>query len=127
MGSFSLKPLLKEILKIIKQPGGAERNLRIKKYISEIKYSPEEIKIEFKTESLFDSSADLSTRTAARRLSQDEFSGLVSLRTGDGRVMAGSRPQALGGVQQVDCFLDCEKVSNLKTGGEGEIRTHAIH
>lgn len=40
MGSFSLKPLLKEILKIIKQPGGAERNLKIKKYISEIKYSP---------------------------------------------------------------------------------------
>ena len=97
----SLRRLLLAVLKIIHSEKGASRNLKIKKYISEIIYSPEEIKIEFKTESLFDSSADLSTMTADRRQSQDESSGLLSLPDYAERDSARLSGQALGGVSAV--------------------------
>jgi len=99
----TLKPLLKEILKTIKQPVGSERNLKIKKYISGIKYSPEEIELNIKYYRFIDE--------------RSSSAGVDSLRTGDSRIMAGSRTQALGGEKHADYSSDLGKVCNLKGGG----------
>ena len=64
---------LKKIIKTIQTPGGTERNLIIRKQISEILYSAEEIKLNIKySSSLSDSSADLPTTSKTRRTSLDE-------------------------------------------------------
>ncbi len=107
----TLKPLLKEILKTIKQPGGAERNLRIKKYISEIKYSPEEIELELNYPSY--------------SVEDAENLGVENLRGGAMRVSAGNTEQVMGGGVTRNNSDSLLKVCNENHGGEGEIRTHA--
>ena len=68
----ALKNLMKTVIEILKIGNGNEKYNRIKKYISEIIYSPEDINIKFNNLYINDSSADLSTRVGARRQSQDE-------------------------------------------------------
>jgi site-specific DNA recombinase len=99
----TLKPLLKEILKIIKQPGGAERNLRIKKYISGIKYSPEEIELELNYPSC--------------SVEDAENLSVENLRAGALRSCAGSSEQVTGGVQQGTGWDSSLKVCSRDSGG----------
>ena len=105
----TLKPLLQSVLKILKSPGGADRNIRIKKYISEIKYSPEEIQI-----NLF-----------YNRHQDDDstFLGGDSLRAVDLRLGAWNSEQAMGGVNVVSNLSDLEKVRNKDFGVPTENRT----
>jgi len=63
----TIKKHLKKIIKTIQTQGGEERSLKIKKLISLIEYSPEEIKIQLKNISLLDSSAELSTSPRPNR------------------------------------------------------------
>ncbi len=119
----TLKSLLKNVLKIIKFEKGASGNLKIKKYISEILYSPEEIKIIFNNSSLLDSSTSLSSMSADRRLSADESRVVENLRAEDLRISAGTREQMLGGVGSESVLDGSSQGSILNDGCRRRIRT----
>ncbi len=99
----NLKTALIEIIKIIKEPRRAERNLKIKKYIKEIKYSPEEIELKLFYKDSYD---DIGNQK-----------GKVSWRVGDPRFSEGNSEPAGAGLGS------SKKVVNKNSGWKAGVGT----
>ena len=100
-----------------------ERNLKIKKYISEIIYSPKEIKIYINYSSLLDSSTSLSTMMGDRRHDTDESRVVENLRAEVPRINVGTCEQVMEGFTGLPQGEGFDSVRKDNVGSPEKTRT----
>ncbi|MFC2061027.1 recombinase family protein [Elusimicrobiota bacterium] len=117
-----LKKTLENIVKILSSPGGKERNLNLRKFISAIEYSKEKIKIRLNNAAYLDSSADLPTTAKPRRTSLDESRFLSDYPHGN---VENAKAQRIGiKYKPVKDFSSTG--SHVEVGSPGKTRTYNL-
>ena len=119
----SIKESLRNIIKIAREEKKTEQNLKIREYIKEVIYSPEQIEIKIKYNSI---PAENNSEFADDKLinplrSEKEFSYSGSSRTADRRIVAGTGARAWAGRNEFSDSEDNLGVRKLAKSGGGEI------